>query len=110
MAFIETIAQVGITILSPWAMLLVARKNKWGFVVGLLSQPFWLLIKHKKLGKWLPPGGHMEKNETPDDALQRELMEELGIKIRILNRHDLPIKGRAVLQLALPIRKEFPAT
>ena len=25
-----------------------------------------LLLHHKKLGVWLYPGGHIEKNETPD--------------------------------------------
>ena len=39
----DTIAQVGITIFGLAAILLVAKKNKWGFVLGLLSQPFWIL-------------------------------------------------------------------
>ena len=34
-----------------------------------------LLILHNKLGKWLPPGGHIEKNETPDDAVIRDVCE-----------------------------------
>lgn len=40
-----------------------------------------LLIHHKQLDKWLPVGGHLHKNETPDDALVREAKEELGIVI-----------------------------
>lgn len=38
-----------------------------------------LLIRHKKLGLWLPVGGEMEPNETPLEAAQRELKEETGL-------------------------------
>ena len=37
------ISQIGITIFGVTAIILVARKNKWGFVFGLLSQPFWFI-------------------------------------------------------------------
>ena len=30
-----------------------------------------LLIKHKKLGVWLPPGGHIEAGEFPYEAAVR---------------------------------------
>lgn len=40
---IDLIAQIGITIFGVIAILLVARKNKWGFVFGLASQPFWFI-------------------------------------------------------------------
>jgi 8-oxo-dGTP pyrophosphatase MutT (NUDIX family) len=39
------------------------------------------MLKHKKLGKWLPPGGHIEPNELPDDAACREVLEETGLKV-----------------------------
>ena len=38
-----------------------------------------LLHWHKKLKTWLPPGGHIEKNETPWEAAKREIFEETGI-------------------------------
>lgn len=34
------------------------------------------------------PGGHIDKAETPDDCIARELQEELGVKIRGLKRTD----------------------
>jgi ADP-ribose pyrophosphatase YjhB (NUDIX family) len=42
------------------------------------------MIYHKKLQVWLPPGGHMEENEIPDDAVLHEIYEETGIKAEIL--------------------------
>jgi 8-oxo-dGTP diphosphatase len=38
-----------------------------------------LLVDHKKAGLWLPTGGHVEINEYPREAVQRECLEELGI-------------------------------
>ena len=39
---LDTISQVGLSFFGIIAIVLVARKNKWGFVFGLASQPFWL--------------------------------------------------------------------
>ncbi len=49
----------------------------------------FLLIRHKKLQKWLPPGGHIEANERPDVAALREVKEETGIDI-ILEGEKFP--------------------
>ncbi len=37
----ELISQIAIFVLGSMAIFLVANKIKWGFVLGLLSQPFW---------------------------------------------------------------------
>lgn len=39
-----------------------------------------LLVDHKKAQLWLPPGGHVEKDEHPCDTVMRECFEELGIE------------------------------
>ena len=38
-----------------------------------------LVIKHKRLGTWLPIGGELEADETPLEAAARELREETGL-------------------------------
>jgi 8-oxo-dGTP pyrophosphatase MutT (NUDIX family) len=41
-----------------------------------------LLHRHKRLGLWLQPGGHLEPGETPWDAARREAGEETGLRLR----------------------------
>ena len=43
-----------------------------------------LLVKHKKFNKWVQPGGHIEDEETPEEAALREAYEETGIKVKLL--------------------------
>ncbi len=43
-----------------------------------------LLHLHEKLGMWLPPGGHVEEGELPDDAAVREVLEETGIQVELV--------------------------
>ena len=43
----------------------------------------FLFIRHKKLQKWLPPGGHVEENEKPDVAALREVKEETGLDVEL---------------------------
>jgi len=43
-----------------------------------------LLVEHAKLGVWLYPGGHVELDETPDEATCREILEETGLKVKII--------------------------
>jgi 8-oxo-dGTP diphosphatase len=45
-----------------------------------------LLIKHKKLKVWLPIGGHIELDENPEEALYREVEEECGLEIELVNK------------------------
>ncbi|KKQ18598.1 MAG: hypothetical protein US31_C0003G0027 [Berkelbacteria bacterium GW2011_GWA1_36_9] len=47
-----------------------------------------LLLHHKKLGVWLYPGGHVEKNETPDQTVIREVKEETGLNVGIIGEKD----------------------
>lgn len=42
-----------------------------------------LLIKRRDNGKWEPPGGVLELDETIEDGLRRELREETGAEIEV---------------------------
>lgn len=44
-----------------------------------------LLHLHKKAKKILPLGGHIEINESPEEACIREAQEESGLKIKLYN-------------------------
>ena len=39
---------------------------------------------HPKVGAWLPPGGHVEDNEDPVQAVLREIEEETGLVAEIV--------------------------
>jgi len=58
-----------------------------GFVINNNSL---LLHWHSKVKAWLPPGGHIERNEDPTEALLREVLEETGLVVEILQTgHNL---------------------
>ncbi|EPH40031.1 NUDIX hydrolase [Streptomyces aurantiacus] len=42
-----------------------------------------LLIQRRDNGQWEPPGGVLEREETIPEALQREVLEETGVKIAL---------------------------
>ncbi|HLT57873.1 MAG: NUDIX hydrolase [Limnochordales bacterium] len=50
-----------------------------------------LLLYHKRLGMWLPPGGHIEPNELPDEAAVREVYEETGVRVELVGERALPV-------------------
>jgi len=52
-----------------------------------------LLHFHKKLQRWLPPGGHIERDELPDDAARREVLEETGVEIELVGENLNSISG-----------------
>lgn len=40
-----------------------------------------LLHRHRRLGIWLQPGGHVEAGEAPAEAALREAVEETGVDV-----------------------------
>ena len=43
-----------------------------------------LLLWHKRLSRWMPPGGHIDENETPEETAKRECKEETGLDVEIV--------------------------
>lgn len=54
-----------------------------------------LLHPHRKLGLWLPPGGHIEPNELPDAAAVREVEEEAGITVELVGGYGVELDDPA---------------
>jgi len=74
-----------------------------------------LLIWHRKLGVWLPPGGHLDATEIPHDAAVREVLEETGVRARLvpLGEPALTSTGPGVSELPRPwvmLEERIPAT
>jgi 8-oxo-dGTP pyrophosphatase MutT (NUDIX family) len=40
-----------------------------------------VLHRHKRLGRWMQPGGHIDPGESPSEAARREAIEELGLAV-----------------------------
>ncbi len=51
------------------------------FVPVHISSRSLFLVHHIKANDWIPPGGHIEKNEHPKQTVYREYQEELGMPI-----------------------------
>jgi 8-oxo-dGTP diphosphatase len=48
-----------------------------------------MLIDHIKAGLWLPAGGHVEKDEHPNIAVEREIQEELYMPAEFIDKKPL---------------------
>lgn len=53
--------------------------------VYVVNDAATLLHKHPTLGLWLPPGGHLQRDELPHEAGVREVREETGLEIELLS-------------------------
>lgn len=51
-SMLDTISQIVIFVFGALSIILVGRKNRWGFVLALLAQPFWFYTayKHRQWG------------------------------------------------------------
>jgi 8-oxo-dGTP pyrophosphatase MutT (NUDIX family) len=60
-----------------------------------------LLVHHRRLGKWLPLGGHIELDEDPETAALREAKEESGLDVELLGERA-PTTGPGTRALVTP--------
>lgn len=74
-----------------------------------------LLLWHKRLKRWMPPGGHVDENETPEDAAKRECKEETNLDVEIVGESspDLftgnPHEGRMLKKPIAMLLENIPA-
>ena len=79
------------------------------------SQNRVLLLWHHRLQRWMPPGGHVEDDETPEDAAKRECKEETNLDVEIIgdNTSDLfeknPDEGRMLKKPIALLLENIPA-
>jgi len=68
----------------------------------ILSGARVLLMKHRKLGIWLPPGGHVEPNEFPTEAAIREAREETGIQVKLMKNGEVSFSSEIATVIESP--------
>ncbi len=70
-----------------------------------------LLLHHKKLAVWLPPGGHLEKNEMPHEAALREVLEETGLHVKLYSQENISVdewNAKSIPRPYLTLLEEIP--
>lgn len=73
-----------------------------------------LLMWHKRLQRWMPPGGHVDANEMPEETAKRECKEETGMDVEIVgdSQPDLftgnPDEGRMLKKPIAMLLENIP--
>lgn len=61
--------------------------------VFVVYQDKVLLRKHDKYGMWLSVGGHIELDEDPNETALREVKEEVGLDVELLDTREYREEG-----------------
>lgn len=80
--------------------------------VYIIKEQKVLLIFHRKFNKWLPPGGHLDANESPPEGAKREVREETGLEIEFISQENVSINRSNAISIYRPylcLQEEIPA-
>lgn len=80
--------------------------------VYIVERNHILLVMHRKLGKWLPPGGHVAPGELPHECAKREAFEETGLEIEFIMQDGIAVDyphARSIPHPYMCLLEEIPA-
>ncbi len=89
-------------------------------VIGLITSAEHVLLIRRGVdpgkGQWALPGGYMDAGEMPQEALHREILEEVGLEVvidRLLGIYPMATSSRVaggivIAYLATPVGDELP--
>ncbi len=103
-----------VSVMIPIAKSMIRHFTATAFIID--SKKRTLLLWHKRLQRWMPPGGHIDLNETPEAAAKRECKEETNLDVEIIGdpSHDLfsgnKEEGRMLLKPIAMLLEEIPAS
>lgn len=80
--------------------------REWTVATFVVHRGRVLLHFHPKVGLWLPPGGHVEHGELPDEAAVREVLEETGVRCRLVGETGVSVEYPRQLIRPLGIQVE----
>jgi 8-oxo-dGTP pyrophosphatase MutT (NUDIX family) len=55
---------------------------------------------------WLPPGGHIEQGELPDNAAVREILEETGLEVELVGKRREDVESPVQLHRPAGVQLE----
>ena len=79
-----------------------SRQSHYTTSVFIIKKGQILFLKQDRSQYWLLPSGHINDNELPHEAAIREVLEETGLKIELLEKPDEKSKTKIVIPLPLP--------
>ena len=75
-----------------------------------------LLLWHKRLQRWMPPGGHVDADELPEETAKRECKEETGLDVKIKGEvqqnifENNPHEGQTLIKPFALLLENIPAS